>query len=282
MESKAIKLIKDTCPPNESVVMFSGGKDSLVVKDLARKAGIKNAVYIKSPLEFKQTIDYVLSFQDVDVVGFNKDFFQLCKKLCIPSRRMKWCCTVYKLTPVAIYNRKNKIKYNIRGVRREESLKRKNYDEIGDDKFPWTTVDPILTWTDKDVWRYIKKYNLPINPLYQLIDRVGCWCCPFNSKKDWGAARDMMPKEYNQFKRLIEEFSLDINKEWRRRYIKGGWRGWAYKTELEPVATLIDKKDMIKVEKKLNCVGCGACGVFENIRMNCIARNYTRKRKVAL
>jgi hypothetical protein len=39
---------------------------------------------------------------------------------------------------------------------------------------------------------------------------------------------------------------------------------------------------MLKVEKKLNCVGCGACGVFKNIRMGCIARNYANKRKVAL
>lgn len=282
MESKAIKLIRDTCPPNESIVMFSGGKDSLVVRDLARRAGIKKSVYIKSPLEFKQTIKYVEKFSEVDVIGFDKDFFELCRKLCIPSRRMKWCCTVYKLAPIAIYNRKHKIGYNIRGVRRAESSRREKYDEIGDDKFSWTTVDPILNWTDKDVWRYIKKYKLNTNPLYQLINRVGCWCCPYNSKKDWGAARDMMPNEFKQFKDLIKEFSQDIDENWRRSYIKGSWAGWAYKTELEPVATLIDKKDLLKVEKRLNCVGCGACGVFKNIRMGCVARNYTRKRKVAL
>ncbi len=282
MENKAIKTIQDNCPSDKSVVMFSGGKDSLVVMDLARKAGIKNAVYIKSPLEFKQTIRYVESFPEVEIIGFNKDFFELSRKLCIPSRRMKWCCTVYKLTPIAIYNRKNNIKYNIRGVRRAESSSRENYDEIEDELFPWTTINPILDWTDKDVWRYIRKYNLPINPLYQLMNRVGCWCCPFNSKKDWGAARDMMPAEYKKFKNLIEEFSLNMDLKWRRQYIKGSWSGWAYPTELDPVATLIDKKDMLKVEKKLNCVGCGACAVFKKIRMGCIARNYTRKRKVAL
>jgi 3'-phosphoadenosine 5'-phosphosulfate sulfotransferase (PAPS reductase)/FAD synthetase len=70
---------------------------------------------------------------------------------------MKWCCTVYKLTPIAIYNRKNRIKYNIRGVRRGESPRREDYNEVGDDKFPWITVDPILDWREKDVWRYIRK-----------------------------------------------------------------------------------------------------------------------------
>lgn len=136
------------------------------------------------------------SFPDVEIIGFNNNFFELCRKLCILSRRMKWCCTVYKLTLIAIYYRKNKIKYNVRGVRRGENIKREDYDGIGDNCFPWTTIDPILGWTDKDVWRYIRKHDLPINPLYQLVDRVGCCCCPFNSKKDWGAARDIMPDEY--------------------------------------------------------------------------------------
>jgi hypothetical protein len=51
-----------------------------------------------------------------------------------------------------------------------------------------------------------------------------------------------MPSEYEKFKELINENSLNIDKEWRRYYVKGGWSGWAYKTELNPVATLLDNK----------------------------------------
>lgn len=45
-------------------------------------------------------------------------------------------------------------------------------------------LKPIIDWTDKDVWDYIHKYSLPINPEYDYRKRVGCIVCPkanFNS-----------------------------------------------------------------------------------------------------
>ena len=41
------------------------------------------------------------------------------------------------------------------------------------------TVNPIVDWQDDDVWEYIRKYNLPYNPLYDRgYHRVGCIGCP--------------------------------------------------------------------------------------------------------
>ena len=37
---------------------------------------------------------------------------------------------------------------------------------------------PIVDWSDKEVWQYIKKHNLPINPEYKYKNRVGCIVCP--------------------------------------------------------------------------------------------------------
>lgn len=45
-----------------------------------------------------------------------------------------------------------------------------------------TIVNPIYRFTDRDIWQYISKYNLKINPLYaEGITRVGCIGCPFAS-----------------------------------------------------------------------------------------------------
>lgn len=38
-------------------------------------------------------------------------------------------------------------------------------------------LKPIIDWTNRDVWDYIHKHNLPINPEYEYINRVGCIVC---------------------------------------------------------------------------------------------------------
>jgi phosphoadenosine phosphosulfate reductase len=40
------------------------------------------------------------------------------------------------------------------------------------------TLHPIVDWSDKEVWDYIHKYDLPINPEYEFSSRVGCLICP--------------------------------------------------------------------------------------------------------
>lgn len=40
-------------------------------------------------------------------------------------------------------------------------------------------VNPLINWTDDDVWRFIRDNKLPYNPLYDCgWHRVGCVGCP--------------------------------------------------------------------------------------------------------
>jgi len=37
-------------------------------------------------------------------------------------------------------------------------------------------IHPVLHWTELDIWRYIKKNNIPVNPLYfAKKDEGGVW-----------------------------------------------------------------------------------------------------------
>ena len=47
-----------------------------------------------------------------------------------------------------------------------------------DAKFGLHKVNPLLTWTRKDVWAFIVKHDVPYNPLHDRhYPSIGCWPC---------------------------------------------------------------------------------------------------------
>jgi phosphoadenosine phosphosulfate reductase len=48
-----------------------------------------------------------------------------------------------------------------------------------------SVVSPIYDWLDSDIWEYIRRENIEVNPLYERgYKRVGCIGCPLASYSD--------------------------------------------------------------------------------------------------
>jgi phosphoadenosine phosphosulfate reductase len=61
-----------------------------------------------------------------------------------------------------------------------------------DAKFNLVKVNPLLSWTRKDVWAFVVKHGVPYNPLHdQGYPSVGCWPCtrPIGEGEDERAGR---------------------------------------------------------------------------------------------
>jgi len=233
-EIEALSIIQSFDKDN-IVVSFSGGKDSLVALDLAERAGVKKAIYVDTTIEFEENLEYLEIIKDFynikfEIIKAPINFFDMVEYVGMPSRRFRWCCDVFKFGPMTNYAKKNKLKGFITGLRKEESNKRADYDKIDKNPLiPYLQINPILDWTKKEVWSYIDKYKLPVNPLYKYFDRIGCWCCPFRTKRDWDQMEKYFPEKIDFLNKKLDFIAEKFNIKDRELYIAHqGWTYWVF------------------------------------------------------
>ncbi len=196
---------------------FSGGKDSLVCYDLAKKAKVKFRAFYNNvnidPPELKQYIRD--RYPDVIWNPIEPSFYKMIDKCGFPSRNNRWCCRHMKEGTSGKQLHHN---FKILGIRGEESKSRKERGMIS--RFPahqTVSYHPIHTWKEWEVWEYINKYKLDYNPLYDddNIRRIGCVCCPyiFNSR--------LIDMNRNKWPRIFNAFEHACHKEWKKRLADG-------------------------------------------------------------
>lgn len=67
----------------------------------------------------------------------------------------------------------------ISGVRRDQSPDRADTAELDwDERHGLWKANPLATWTERDVWAYVARHDLPYNPLHdQGYSSIGCTHC---------------------------------------------------------------------------------------------------------
>ncbi len=228
--------------PTSMFVSFSGGKDSTVTSHLVRTA-LSNPsiihIFGDTTLEFPDTIEYVKRFRQenrktplLTSKNDQQDFFELCKEFGPPSRMLRWCCTIFKTGFISkridstFKNKKNVRTYY--GIRRNESKSRNSYSREDDSpKISKQRVSsPIIDWLDYDIWLYILTTGIDFNDAYRLgYSRVGCWCCPNNSRWSQFLLSVYYPELNEKFTKIIYDFAVNMGKTDPMEYvINGGWK----------------------------------------------------------
>ena len=225
------------------VITDSGGKDSQVCKELALRAGIPfEIMHNHTTADAPETVRFVRQeakrFEELGIQytinmptykGQRVSMWSLIpQKLMPPTRIVRYCCAVLKETGGAG-------RFITTGVRWAESASRKNnrgiYEKNGDKDHriilnndnddrrllfencrlkSKRTVNPIIDWTDTDVWQYLLDTKAPVNPLYgEGWCRVGCIGCPMAGKVGREEEFARWPEYKNlyllAFKKLLEE-----------------------------------------------------------------------------
>jgi phosphoadenosine phosphosulfate reductase len=83
-------------------------------------------------------------------------------------------------------------------------------------------VNPIVDWSDADLWQFLLDSKAPVNSLYgEGWCRVGCVGCPMAGKK--GREEEFL--RWPKYKQLyINAFENMIKERIRRGKIDGSWR----------------------------------------------------------
>lgn len=210
---------------------FSGGKDSQVVYDLCLRSGIEFKAYFNHSFESSTTLRFIReNYPDVikrreHKFGFIENIWRNHGGL-LPTVRIAYCCEDYKHNPMYVDD------CSIVGVRKAESIKRKKRTALStknkttlkknksliSDYFEENCQSvgtasiiqllPIVDWSDSDVWDYMRRHKLPVNPEYKKKKRVGCKVCPKANFTSNAEALFESPKLIDAFIRAREKGRL--------------------------------------------------------------------------
>jgi len=176
---EAIEFIKTHEPVQGYDVKFSGGKDSIVLYDLVKKANVKHTVHYNwTTIDPPELLKFIRSeYPEVEWIKPKHNFYQYLLKFGLPTKQRRWCCAKLKHR---VGSRKTS-KHKLVGVRAEESPKRASRDRVFTSKWQNDIAyAPLLYFTEADIWDYIESHNLKYPSLYdEGFSRLGCVICPF-------------------------------------------------------------------------------------------------------
>ncbi len=156
----------------------SFGKDSMVLLHLALQLKPDMPIFtIMTPFKPRETFE----FKDLVTKLWNLNIKEYIQKDNIGAEKEKlWlnnpekCCEYFKVEPTikAI----DGLDAWITGLRNTEGETRKNFKEVEHKKI--IKINPILDWTELDIWRYIAFNQIPVHPWYKNGYRsLGCEPC---------------------------------------------------------------------------------------------------------
>ena len=101
------------------------------------------------------------------------------------------------------------------GVRRAESRGRHDRQLVSQcPSLGKVIVNPLIEWSDVEVWDFIHTYSVPHSELYEQFKRLGCIMCPSAYFRTRLSEAERWPKFFRAFLRCFDRLSDQENTTW--------------------------------------------------------------------
>jgi len=195
----AIARLQEFEPPEGYYLAFSGGKDSIVIYDLAVKSGVKfDAHYSNTTVDPPELVQFIKSeYPNVEIHRPAISMWQaIVKHTSPPLRTQRYCCGYLKETG----GNGRRVVTGIRWAESNKRAGRRMIEDCNKKSSNKTFLHPIIDWSSDDVWDYIHQNNMKYSCLYdEGYKRIGCIMCPMQGTKGMLKDAERWPKYYNAY-----------------------------------------------------------------------------------
>jgi phosphoadenosine phosphosulfate reductase len=160
------------------IIAHSLGKDSSVVWHMAKEIDQKIKGFIVTT-RFKPvpTRAYMAKVMlDYPELALYKSDVEISKRLY--NTDPDECCRVLKVEPTRQALKELRATCWATGLRMTEGHTRTDFEELERKEDGLVKLNPILIWTEREVWQYLALNNIRVNPIYKMGYRsIGCTPC---------------------------------------------------------------------------------------------------------
>jgi len=189
--------------PEGYYLAFSGGKDSQCIYHLAELAGVLFGAYMHlTTVDAPELLRFVRDNYPKVKREKPKDSMwrMIVKERMPPTRLARYCCEALKegggsgrLVVTGIRNAES----NARASRRMMEVCKRDSTKI--------FLNPIIDWTEGDVWEFLNSRQIPHCSLYdEGFKRLGCIGCPMGSRSGRLKQFERWPKFEELYKRAMQ------------------------------------------------------------------------------
>ncbi len=211
LAEKTIKEIRKKTRGKRAAYAWSGGKDSLVLGELCRQAGISPCVLVICNLEYKAFIEWVDIHkpQELSIINTGQDMEWLAAHphMLFPqdSKHAAQWFHIVQHRGQAKYYKEKQLDMMLLGRRRADGNYVGKGDNIYTNKQGVARYSPLSEWTHEQILGFIHYYDLAVPPIYGWKNGYLCGTHPWPARQWTGSVENAWSEIYEIDRYIVYE-----------------------------------------------------------------------------